>query len=101
MKNDESEIKKVIKYIDSLVTTINSKIDAAIPKQHPCQKRSDEIKDNSQQDYIELINKLQRHTRCSPSYCLHVNKRTGQQLCKFGYPKDHNDLTFIREDDQE
>jgi hypothetical protein len=90
MKNDENEMKKVIKYADSIVTTINPRINAPIPEQHPCQKRRDEIEDD-EQDYIELINKLQCHTRCSPSYCLRVNRRTGQQTCRFGYPKDHND----------
>ena len=93
----ESEMPNVIRYIDSIVTTINPEINAAIPEQHPCQKCSDEIDDGSQ-DYVELINKLQRHTRCSPSYCIRINKRTSQQTCRFGYPKDHNDLTFIRED---
>src|ERR1044072_3004680 len=99
MKNDENEMKKVIKYADSIVTTINPRINAPIPEQHPCQKRRDEIEDD-EQDYIELINKLQRHTRCSPSYCLRVNRRTGQQTCRFGYPKDHNDQTFICKDNQ-
>jgi hypothetical protein len=100
MKEDENEMKKVVKYTDSIVTTINSEINAAIPRKYPCQKSSDEIKDNLQQDYIELVNKLQRHTYCSPSYCLRVNKKTGQQMCRFGYPKDYIDRTFIREDNQ-
>ena len=34
-----------------------------IPKRHPCQKRSDEIEDDSK-DYIELINKLQPQVEC-------------------------------------
>ena len=50
-------MQNVIKYIDLIVTTINLEINAAIPEQHPCQKRSDEIADDSQ-DYVELINKL-------------------------------------------
>jgi len=97
MKENDNEMQNVIKYIDSIVTTINPGINAAIPEQHPCQKRSNEIVDDSQ-DYIELINKLQRHTCCSPSYCIRVDKRTGQQKCRFGYPKDHKDRTSIRED---
>ena len=71
-------------------------MNAPIPNCHPCQKECDEI-DDGLQDYIELINKLQRHTRCSPSYCIRINKRTGQQKCRFGYPKDHNDRTFIQD----
>ncbi|PKC10734.1 hypothetical protein RhiirA5_288445, partial [Rhizophagus irregularis] len=46
------------------------------------------------QDYIELINKLQRHTRCS-SYCLRINKQTGKQACRFGFPKEIAEKTTI------
>src|SRR5436853_3910266 len=72
-------------------------MNAAIPEQHPCQKGSDEIHDSTQ-DYIELINKLQCHTRCSPNYC--IRKRADQQQCRFGYPKVHRDCTVIQEDDK-
>lgn len=88
-------MNNVIRYIDSIVTTINPGINAARPERHPCQKRREEI-DDSSQDYIELINKLQRHTRCSPSYCARVSK--GQQICRFGFPKECSDLTEIRGD---
>ena len=97
LKENDDEMDNIIKYIDSMVTTINPGINATIPTHHPCQKRSDEI-ENDEQDYIELINKLQRHTRCNLSYCLHVNRRTGQQICRFGYPKEFNNRTYIRED---
>src|SRR4051812_6234090 len=43
------------------------------------------------QDHIELISKLQRHTR-------HNSSR--QQSCRFGYSKDHLDHTIIREDNK-
>lgn len=48
-------------------------------------------------DYIELVNKLQRHTRCSPSYCLRVNQ-AGEQSCRFGYPKENTEHTNVRDD---
>ena len=44
------------------------------------------------------MNKLQRHTRCSPSYCLRVKK--DQQCCRFGFPKDTVEQSFIRENDR-
>ena len=94
LKVNESEKNNVTQYIDSIVTTINPEMNAPIPNRHPCQKECDEI-DDGLQDYIKLINKLQHHTCCSPSYCIRINKRTGQQKCRFEYPKDHNDRTFI------
>ncbi|PKK67779.1 hypothetical protein RhiirC2_663004 [Rhizophagus irregularis] len=75
---------------------INPGLDAPVPEHHPCQKRSEEINDDDQ-DYIDLVNKLQRHTRCNPSYCFRVDK-TGQQSCRFSYPKETTENTFSRDD---
>lgn len=96
MKDDENTMNQVVKYLKNLVTTMNPRPIAPIPDRHPCQKRHDELNDDIQ-DYVDLINKLQRHTRCSPSYCLRVNK-TGQQTCRFGYPKEIIEHTFVRDD---
>uniref|UniRef100_U9TU85 Helitron helicase-like domain-containing protein n=1 Tax=Rhizophagus irregularis (strain DAOM 181602 / DAOM 197198 / MUCL 43194) TaxID=747089 RepID=U9TU85_RHIID len=52
---------------------------------------------DDQQDYIDLINKLQRHTQCNPSYCLRIN-RESKQVCRFGYPKEIVERTFVRDD---
>src|SRR3954469_20790644 len=95
MKDNENAMNDAIKYIDSIVTTINPQMNAPIPEHHPCQKGPDEI-DDSSQDYVELINKLQRHTRCSTSYC--IRTKGGQQACRFEYPKDINDHTAICKD---
>ena len=61
MKDDEKLMNNVVQYLDSLVTTINPGLDVLFSERHPCQKHSDEL------------HKLQRHTRCNPSYCLRVN----------------------------
>ncbi len=71
MKEDENIMNEAVKYFNSLVTMMNPGINAPISDQHLCKKRKDEIRDD-QQDYIELINKLQWHMRCSLSYCLCV-----------------------------
>ncbi len=57
MKENEILMSNAIQYIDSIVTTMNPEINAAIPERHPCQKGRNEI-DDKDQDYIELINKL-------------------------------------------
>src|SRR6266496_410904 len=90
-------MKGVVEYLDSPVTTMNPGVDANIPDRHPCQKHHGELHDDLQ-DYIDLINKLQRHTRCSPSYCLRV--KNNQQNCQFGFPKDAVKKSFIRENDR-
>src|SRR3954453_4495036 len=96
MKEDENVMSEVVRYLNTLTTTINPGLNAPIPDRHSCQKdRSEQL--NDQQDYIDLINKLQRHTQCSCSYCLHVNW-DGKQSCRFGYPKENIDQTSVRDD---
>ena len=95
LKENGNAMNNVIRYVDSIVTTINPGMNAARPERHPCQKSPEEL-DDSSQDYIELINKLQRHTRCSPSYCIRVSK--GQEVCRFGFPKECSNHTVIRDD---
>ena len=58
MQEDENVMNEVVQYLDSLVTTINPGLNAPITDRHPCKKHKDEICDD-QQDYVELINKLQ------------------------------------------
>jgi len=95
MKENEEVMSNVVQYLDSLVTTVNPALYAPVPERHPSQKNIDEISDDLQ-DYIELVNKLQRHTRCSPSYCLRSNRR-GEQYCRFGYPKEIVENTTIND----
>jgi hypothetical protein len=97
MKDNEDEMSRILSHFDSLVTTINPYPDAPVPVRHPCQKANDELCDDLQ-DYIELVNKLQKHTRCSPSYCLRT--KNGQQYCRFGFPKDNVEHSFIHENDR-
>jgi len=97
MKDDEELMNDVVRYLDSLVTTINPGLGASFPEWHPCQKRSDELLHYELQDYVDLVNKLQRHTRCNSSYCLRVD-RIGCQYCRFGYPKEITENTHLRDD---
>src|SRR3954452_5815699 len=51
MKEDENVMSEVVRYLNTLTTTINSGLNAPIPDRHPCQKdRSEQL--NDQQDYI-------------------------------------------------
>ena len=98
MKEDQNVMNEVVQYLDNLITTINPGLDMPVPERHPCRKKKNELRDE-EQDYIDLINKLQRHTRCSPAYCLRIN-REGKQVCRFKYPKEINRQTLVRDDEQ-
>ena len=52
---------------------------------HPCSIPYEEIVDLPG-DLKDLVNVCQKHTRCSPGYCLRVLP-DGQQRCRFGFPK--------------
>ena len=101
--NTDDEVKQsVVRYVDNLVTTINPGVlpdgtnsaSAPPPKTNPhiCNKAYSEV-DNFQQDLIDLVATCQRHTRCSPAYCLRTIQ--GEQKCRYGYPKPLQTNTTI------
>lgn len=56
---------------------------------HPCNKPRADMK-NTKEEPAELLNWVERHTKCSPGYCQVKRKIPGQQepqlLCRFDYP---------------
>ena len=96
-------VENVTSYADSIVSTINPAIsmdgsnaeNTPLPqtKPHVCNKPYSEVED-IKMDLIELIATCQRHTRCSPAYCL-KKKKKGVQECRFGYPKPLQPVTTI------
>ena len=54
------------------------------PQTHPCQQKMFDV--DCSNDLVNLINTVQRHTRCSANYCL--RKTNGSDLkCRFKFPK--------------
>ena len=63
------------------------------PNQHPCAKGLQDINvDELDRDLKDLVNICQKHTRCTPGYCLRV-LADGQQKCRFNFPKPLRNLT--------
>ena len=91
--------KKAIAYADWLVTTVNDNIPDGqwtSPQPHPCTIRLTDAPELSlTEDYINLVNTVQRHTRCSPAYCIKQKQNQQQPTCRFGYPKECTDKTDI------
>ena len=46
-------------------------------------------------DYTDLLNTVQRHTKCNSTYCLKTYKN-GDQYCRFNFPFDKNDSTYVK-----
>jgi len=58
--------------VNTLVTTVNNSIPDKTwrrPDPHPCAQKLNEI-ENVEDDYEALVNCVQRHTQCNPSYCM-------------------------------
>ncbi|XP_054257274.1 uncharacterized protein LOC128982231 [Macrosteles quadrilineatus] len=90
----EEELNQVVGYFDNLICTMNPGLNTPLAEIHPCRKRLLEVEDR-QVDLSELVNKVQRHTRCSTSYCLRKNKRTNQLECRYKFPFDLSDITHV------
>ena len=78
-------------YVDWLLSTVNpnppDKDMWIRPQVHPCQKRHHDIPEHEvQSDYVDLLNMVQRHTRCSTSYCLRKKSNESELKCRFHFP---------------
>ena len=65
------------------------------PTVHPCQKIFDEAIISSEDDYANLVNTVQRRSKCSLYYCLRQDQ-LGNQYCRFQYPFEMNDKTYLK-----
>ena len=47
-------------------------------------------------DYEDLLNTVQRHTRCSSAYCLKRKPNDNEAKCRFNFPIDPCDKTTLQ-----
>ena len=95
----EGELAKAgaLEYVNWLVTTMNDSIPDEmwrVPVLHPCALHVKEIGDTDDEDYYNIINAVQRHTRCSAAYCLCT--KHGQQHCRFDYPRPEQHASSLQ-----
>ena len=77
------------------VNPIDGPIDEWVkPNVHPCKKKLETIPEEEiEQDYVDLANSVQRHTKCSSAYCL--RNKNGQQECRFKFPFECSEKTHL------
>ncbi|CAB4002039.1 Hypothetical predicted protein [Paramuricea clavata] len=90
----------VCQYVDWLLSTVNPNPpdeDMWIrPEVHPCQRSHNDIPEHEKQsDYVDLLNMVQRHTRCSTSYCLRKKSNETELKCRFHFPFDISPKTKL------
>ena len=81
-------------YVDWLLSTMNpnpADEDMWIrPKVHPCQRKYKDIPEwDRDSDNVDLLNTVQRHTRCSTNYYLRKKGNESELKCRFHFPFDH------------
>ena len=99
IQEGQESTAEILLYSDWLVTTCNESIPDSqwgVPDPHPCLVSFSEIED-MEQDYNDLVNSVERHTHCSPAYCL--KRKVGQTAteCRFKFPRpllSDSSLTF-------
>ena len=87
-------------YVDWLLSTVNPNPPEnnlwIRPQLHPCQRSYKDIpKSEFDSDYIDLLNTVQRHTRCSTYYCLRKNSNNSNLKCRFNFPFEHSPQTKL------
>ena len=76
-----------VEFFDRLLSADNPGIGLPPAEAHPCRVNDADIVD--EELYLgQLLNRVQRHTQCKPSYCWRVDKFTGKEACRFGFPKE-------------
>lgn len=60
------------------------------PANHPCKLRFEDIQNDWDNDYENLVNTVQRHTNCSTAYCLRKKGENDEVSCRFNFPKKKN-----------
>ena len=89
----------IIEYVDWLTTTFNPSLPSQTwcmptPQNHPCAQNPLQISD-SEQDYADLVNAVERHTKCNAAYCLRKRKGQSHTQCRFDYPRPLKSETKI------
>ena len=61
------------------------------PDIHPCK----DAMRNPDKDYEDLVNLVQRHTRCSSAYCLYKKGENSDYSWRLNFPKDISTNTHL------
>ena len=79
------------RYVDWLLSTMNPNCpddDMRIKSNvHPCQRRYKDIPEwDMDSDYVDPLNMVPQHTRCSTHYCLRKKCNENELKCRFHFP---------------
>ena len=94
-RDDAESVQTFLHFWDQHVSTWHPDKDCPPAGIHPSAQMFNTLQD-TKKELAEMLNRLQRHTKCAPGYCERKKKATGEIFCRFGYPKpcrDHSELS--------
>ena len=74
------------RYWDKLITALNPDPLRLPDLRNPASLNPTDVT-NTFDQFTALVNRLQKHSNCTTSYCLRTNKKTGQSSCRFFFPR--------------
>ena len=91
----------ICQYVDWLPSTENpcppEDFDWVKPAVHPRQVSYDDIGlSECDEDYTNLLNTVQRHTKCNSVYCLRRKTPNKDMTCRFNFPFEKYSQTYIQ-----
>jgi hypothetical protein len=92
--NEEDSVREFIDFWDPLVSTWNPGKNEPPAPQHPSAQDPTTLTD-TQLELAQLLNRVQRHTKCIEGYCLRKAKQTGDKVCRFKFPQTLRDITEV------
>ena len=87
----------IFSYIDSLVSAENpiNCEEWMRPRIHPCKKDFQQVQSDLENDFEEILNSVQRHTKCNSAYCLRFDSKKKESYCRFNFPFEMCEKTKI------
>lgn len=94
-KEAETIISNYVDYLMSTQNPTNPDTSWVKPQNHPCKLRFQDIQNDWDNDYENLVNLVQRHTNCCTAYCLRKKGGSDELSCRFDFPKEICEKTHL------
>lgn len=95
----DEEISKAKNFYDGSVSAFNPLRSTSPAVLHPYRLRSTNVSLNDASHVSELLNRLQRHTRCTKGYCLGWNGK--EYICRFKFPKEQQEQSLLQKNEKQ
>jgi len=96
--SDPASLQSFIDFWDQHVSTWHADKTCPPAAIHPSAHEFATLED-TKKELTEILNRVQRHTKCAPGYCERKKKETGKIFCRFGFPKTCQDTTALLKED--